>query len=202
MAHFAIRTATLAALVSATLLTSACAAPLTPVIPGDGSPTSVDVLGQGTVIQVGDSAPQFCLGAIAESYPPQCSGPELKGWDWELYDGSESAGDVTWGAYAVWGEWDDSTLTVTDAVMLALYDPAPIVDPARDPANAGTTSEADIVVVQERVIANAPVQVLSTSIENGFVFVYVVHDDGSIQEWADASYGPDVVQVRSALVEI
>jgi hypothetical protein len=202
MTHYGLSAAVVAALVGATLLTSGCASPSTPVTPGDGPPASVEVLGQGTVIQSGNAAPQFCLGAVAESYPPQCSGPELVGWDWQRFEGFESAGDVTWGAYAVWGEWDDTTLTVTDAVMLALYDPAPVVDPARDPANAGTTSEADLAVVQELVIANAPVEVLTSTVENGYVFVYVVHDDGSVQQWADASYGVDVVQVRSALVEI
>jgi hypothetical protein len=42
--------------------------------------------------------PEVCLGPVAESYPPQCNGPELVGWEWGDHDGmferqGESAGD-------------------------------------------------------------------------------------------------------------
>jgi hypothetical protein len=43
------------------------------------------------------------------------------------------------------------------------------------------------------------VQVLFSSVHNGYLFVTVEFDDGSVQAWADDTYGVDVVQVRSAL---
>src|SRR4051812_24259987 len=128
-------------LLAAAVLLTGCAAPaVTPGAGGDGSASDTsdvgvaiaapgEVFGQGTVIQTGDAAPQLCLGAVAESYPPQCSGPEISGWDWETIDGEESSGDVTWGAYAVTGGWDGTTFSFTSGVMLALYDPMPFVDP-------------------------------------------------------------------------
>ncbi|MGX5680223.1 hypothetical protein [Schumannella luteola] len=172
-----------------------------PSVPIDDMPVldAVDVAGEGTVIQVGDAAPQFCLGAIAESYPPQCSGPELIGWDWDTVDGEESAGDVTWGTYAVTGQWDGTSLFVGSAIMLALYDPLPVPDPALDPANAGTTADERLVEIQSTINDEAPMEVLSTWIENGYLFVRVLFDDGSVQAWADDAYGPEVVEIRPAL---
>ncbi|MDO7882182.1 hypothetical protein [Antiquaquibacter soli] len=186
------------------LALSACAAG-----PGDGSTLTpvddmpvldaVDVAGEGTVIQIGDARPQFCLGPIAESYPPQCSGPELVGWDWDTVDGEESSGDVTWGTYAVTGKWDGTSLLVGSAIMLALYDPLPVPDPALDADNAGTTSEERLLEIQSGIADDAPVEVLSTWVENGYLFVRVLFDDGALQDWADDAYGPDVVQIRPAL---
>lgn len=173
--------------------------------PGGGSndPVApVDVVGQGTVIQVGDADPELCLGALAESYPPQCSGVPLLEWDWSLYDGSETAAGTTWGTYAVFGSWQDDTLTVTGAIQLALYDPMPVVDPLLDAENAGTSTEEELLAIQEGIAEAAPVEVLLSSVENGYVFVTVVYDDGAVQAWADAAYGEGVVAVRSALANL
>jgi hypothetical protein len=183
------------------------------VSPGsDGGGTSSDigvaiaapgeVLGQGTVIQTGDTPPQLCLGAVAESYPPQCSGPEITGWDWDSVEGEESSGAVTWGAYAVTGGWDGTTFDVTSSVMLALYDPMPYVDPLLDPENAGDSAQADLERIQTELHESAPFVVLSSSIENGYVFASVIYDDGSLQAWADQRYLPDVVAIRPALRDI
>jgi hypothetical protein len=162
-----------------------------------------EVRGQGTVIQVADAAPEFCLGAVMESYPPQCSGPELVGWDWDTVDGEETSGEVTFGTYAVSGTWDGTKLTVTGAIMLALYDPIPFVDPLLDPENAGDVPAAELERIQAELTAEgSPLSPLTTWIENGYVFATVLYDDGSIQAWADSSYVPDAVAIRSALRDI
>ncbi|MDJ0335421.1 hypothetical protein QMG83_09320 [Salinibacterium sp. G-O1] len=187
-------------MLAAALGLSACAT-LSPS-PADGGPSPagpIDVVGQGTVIQVGDAAPEFCLGGVAESYPPQCSGPELSGWDWAAYEGSETASNVTWGTYAVFGNWDGNVLSVDSAIMLALYDTVAEVDPLLDEANAGSSSEQQLLTIQDGIFDAAPVEVLSSWPDNGYLFVWVVYDDGSVQAWADTTYGPDVVAVRSAL---
>jgi hypothetical protein len=160
-----------------------------------------EVLGQGTVIQTGDAAPQFCLGPVAESYPPQCSGVALANWDWDAVEGDETSGDVTFGAYAITGTWDGTTLTTTSAIMLALYDPMPVEDPLLDPGNAGDTGEADLTKIQDE-LADAPFTVLESHIENGYLFVSVVYDDGRIQDWVDAAYLPDAVAIRPALHDL
>ncbi|MDQ2697611.1 MAG: hypothetical protein M3Y46_02355, partial [Actinomycetota bacterium] len=45
-------------------------------------PPEGEVRAVGTVLDAGGD-PQLCLGAIAESYPPQCSGIPLEGWTWD-----------------------------------------------------------------------------------------------------------------------
>lgn len=185
---------------------TACATPAGPGAPpplvGESPAADGDVVGHGWVLQVGDAAPEFCLGAILESYPPQCSGIELDGWDWGSVEGQETSGDVTWGQYAIWGAYDGSTLTVTDSVMVALYDPMFVEDPATLPENAGDNTDAELVAIQDSLHADAPFEVLETYTSNGYLFARVVFDDGSYQEWVDNRYGPDIVQIRSALTPV
>jgi hypothetical protein len=203
------RRAPLVGALAATLLLASCAAtpgadPITPSGPVAEPPAVIaaagPVTGQGTVIQTGDAAPQLCLGPVALSYPPQCSGIEIAGWDWGTVDGDETAGDVTFGTYAVTGTWDGSLLTATSSIMLALYDPMVMADPLVDPANAGDSTDAELTHVHDQLTADAPFEILAMTPQNGYLFVQVVYDDGSIQAWADATFLPDVVAVRSSLV--
>ena len=182
---------------AAVLATTACAGGTSPG--AEPTPTSTDVVGQGTVIQAADDQAQLCLGAVLESYPPQCTGVPLVGWDWGTVDGQETAAGTTWGTYAVWGVWDGTTLTVSGAIQLALYDPLPIQDPLLDPANAGTADEGTLAGVLGRISDEVPVEVYGARIDNGYVFVDVLHDDGTVQAWADQEHGAGVVAVRSLL---
>lgn len=68
----------------------------------------------GTVLESPDHGPQLCLGAVEDSYPPQCGGPDLVGWDWEAVDDAESANGTTWGSYHVVGTSEDGTFTLTE----------------------------------------------------------------------------------------
>ncbi len=205
------RTGLLSAVAASLLVLTACATG-----PGSGGPSNGSgsgdadapggviaapgqVIGQGMVIQTGDTPPQFCLGPVMESYPPQCSGPELAGWDWESIDGHETSGDVTFGTYAIWGTWDGIVFTATDSVMLALYDPMPVVDPLLDSENAGDTAGPELTRIQDELTASAPFEILSSGQMNGYLFVDVVYDDGSIQAWVDQEYLPDTVAIRGAL---
>ena len=68
------------------------------------------------VLDGGDGA-ELCLGGVAESLPPQCSGPKLIGWDWADHDGyHEESGGVRWGEFKVTGTFDGTDVLVTDAV--------------------------------------------------------------------------------------
>lgn len=78
-----------------------------------------------TVLESPEHGPQLCIGAIMESYPPQCEGPDLVGWSWDAVSGWQSASGRTWGRYRVVGTWDGERLTVTEP-------PAP-ADPAAMP---------------------------------------------------------------------
>ena len=53
------------------------------------SPPDGEVVGTGTVLDVAGDV-TLCLGPIAESYPPQCTGPEIVGWNWDAIDIKET----------------------------------------------------------------------------------------------------------------
>lgn len=194
--------------VVATLALAGCAS-ATPGGAADAVPPSAtiaapgEVVGQGTVLQKDGDPAQLCLGAVAESYPPQCSGPEIAGWDWSTIDLKESSNGVTWGSFAVFGTWDGTTFTSTQSpIPLALYDPMKQdPDPRTDPSKAGAGTDAQLADLQPKLSSSADVQVLSSYPENGYLWVSVVYDDGSIQAYLDATYGYDLIVVQSALVD-
>lgn len=163
------------------------------------APPEGEVVGVGTVMDVAGSV-ELCLGPIAESYPPQCSGLPVQGWTWDGVEGWEASGDATWGAYAVHGTYDGETFTVTQPpVMLALYDPMMIEDPTG--GEPGSTDEAALLRIQEELPSALGVSYLSSSPQDGRLWVDVVWDDGTWQKAADDGYGADVVVIRSALRE-
>ena len=204
-----------ALLAAACLLLAACAtgpaSPGSPSAPAGGAGDTTlnpmiaapgEVVGQGLVIQTGDTPPQFCLGAIGMSDPPQCGGPELVGWDWDAVEGEGSTAGVTSGSYALWGDWNGERLTVTSSIMLALYDPMPFVDPVLDPANAGDTDAAELTRIQDELTADPVFPVLMAWQENGYLFVQTYYDDGTIQAWVDNRYLPDTVAIRPSLRDV
>ncbi|CAM3676284.1 hypothetical protein [Nocardioides zeicaulis] len=221
-----------------------------------------------TVID-GGQGPEMCLGAVAESAPPQCSGPALADFDWGQVGAQEAAG-VRWGSYALTGTWDGTTFTVTDAIPAALYDAAAApevgglkpacegavaTDPSRatpedmdatlaaasalptyatawlsgqtisvavtGDAEAAEAAEAELrttwggllcVTTVQRTDAdlNAVNQELQAALSDRLLTsgstapdsldAEVVYDDGSIQDWADTTWGDGLVRVTSALL--
>jgi hypothetical protein len=83
----------------------------TPVA-ADGS--SVVYEASANVIESPEHGPVLCLGGVDDSYPPQCDGPALVGWDWATVDDEERANGSTWGIYHVVGTWDGERLTLTE----------------------------------------------------------------------------------------
>ena len=160
-------------------------------------PPSGEVLGQGTVIDVGGEV-EFCFGMIMESYPPQCDGIRITNWSWDGVQGSETSGDVTWGAYALVGTYDGKSFSPTQTpIMLALFDPAIMKDPTG--GAQGTTDEARLAEIQEEIAASGTITPVGIRTDRGFLWVSVVWDDGTLQKLVDATYGPNVVVVEGAL---
>ncbi len=153
-----------------------------------------------TVMDTGAGPVELCLGAIAESYPPQCGGPAIPNWDWAAQQGMfEQQGKIRWGTFAVTGTWDGEAFTVTDAIPAALYD-AMAATPTEPPAPARTYSDAELEDIATEVSDLPGAQGAFGS--EGHVSLDVVYDDGSIQAWADETYGESVVLVTSALVDL
>lgn len=154
-----------------------------------------------TVMDTGDG-PELCLGAIAESYPPQCSGPAISGWDWPAQKPNfDQQGDVRWGTFAVTGTWDGTTFTVTDAVPGALYDPAQ-PEPQVLPTPSVEHDQAELDAIAAELQEDLPGVQSSATDEEGHVLVDVTYDDGTIQDYVDAEYGAGVVVVSGALVDV
>ena len=138
--------------------------------------------------------PQLCLGPVALSIPPQCSGLPLVGWRWSEHPEHERQDGVRWGSFAVTGTWDGERFTVTDAIPAALYDVPPSEEPNDDPAwpTPSPALSADDLAALADETEVLPGR-LSASPVQGRVLVDVVYDDGSLQEWADARWGPGAV---------
>lgn len=197
------------------LLLGACAGPATPDAPAGGNqpddasaatapPTpaaSGPVTAVTTVLQEGDGPPELCLGGVAESLPPQCGGPEIAGWDWDAVE-AESAQGTTWGMYEVTGTWDGETFHLTGATAPPADGPALPDEPRLDPGNAGAADmpEPEAYELQTEVFDH--LGGLTGWVENGYVWVTVVYDDGSIQRYVDDRYGADTVAVQSALRDV
>ncbi|MFV0372667.1 hypothetical protein [Microbacterium sp.] len=208
------RTAVTSAIGAALMLLTACATPASAPaggaasLPGtdaprpgtanvEPSPPSGEVVGEGTVLDAG-AGPSLCLGAVMESFPPQCEGIPLLGWSWEDLNDAETAAGVTWGAYAVIGTYDGSRITVTrNPMQLALYDPLPVEDPTG--GEPGDIDEATLADIQEQLPPLLGAHLLESWPERGRLWTRVVWDDGTLQTTVDETYGVGVVVIVSAL---
>jgi hypothetical protein len=104
-----------------------------------------------TVLEAGDRGPRLCH-ALAESYPPQCDGPAIIGWDWDAVDGEETASGVTWVDAALVGTWDGEHFTVTRPVEAVSAWPEPPHEDTTPPAPAGDRPTAEeLYALQEEV---------------------------------------------------
>lgn len=147
-----------------------------------------------TVMDTG--SPELCLGPVAESYPPQCGGPPLAGWDWAAYDGHyDQQGDVRWGVFYVTGTWDGTTFTATSAEPGDGAVPSASELPV--PEEQLSTDELGRIADEVRNLGGA----MGAYADDTRVLVDVPYDDGSLQAWADEEYGAGVVVVGSALVD-
>jgi len=104
--------------------------PAAPVVTPTSMPTAVPVPDgpvKSSVVNVlddGDGA-ELCLGGQLDSYPPQCGGPRLVGWDWSQHEGDyEEASGVRWGDFGVTGTFDGRDFTPTEVVPADELEPA------------------------------------------------------------------------------
>lgn len=180
---------------------SATAAPtIAPPVPG-APPARDPVTGQGLVLQTGDGPPHLCLGPVALSVPPSCDGLPLVGWSWATAQPQDQivvgGRVVRSGTYAVSGRFDGRALTVTGSVPLGLYDVE--TEPSPRPSAPPDLDAAQWEAVMRGLDATPGLIELGPEGNTGPVRVTVVYDDGTIQAWADDSFGAGAVVVTSAL---
>ena len=100
-----------------------------PEPPAPAMPTDGELLTTDYPVTVLDSTggdgegAQVCFGAVAESYPPQCSGPALIGWNWDEHEGEfETASGVRWGEFVLTGRYDAQANTFTPTEVRSAAD--------------------------------------------------------------------------------
>jgi hypothetical protein len=68
-----------------------------------------------TVLESREHGPELCLGAVLDSFPPQCGGLPIPNWRWDQVDGEQSSGGTTWGDYHLVGTYDGTAFTLAQA---------------------------------------------------------------------------------------
>jgi hypothetical protein len=186
------------------ILLGGCALDVSPgsdpigTISSSAVPSPGELVGRGTVLQQGAELPKFCLGGVRESYPPQCSGPVIRNWDWSAVDESATASDVTWGEYELTGTWDGVAFTQTKE-PIPLHDAAPPADPSPGDGPPGAGDELQLSQIQAELHSSADLSILGSWTTNGYLVLNVVYDDGALQSEMDSRYGPNLILVKSAL---
>lgn len=100
--------------------------------------------GTGLVLETPDRAPEFCLGGVDESLPPQCEGIPIVGWDWTLVDGEDKANGTSWGEFNLVGTYDGEIFTVQQVGPPKHRETAhadPIDTPCPEPAGGWTATD-------------------------------------------------------------
>ncbi|GEK78785.1 hypothetical protein [Agrococcus baldri] len=178
---------------AAPIVTGAAAQAALAELPEPGPTTAV--LAIGTVLEQGDGT-ILCLGAVAESAPPQCEGPELHEWDWERFEHQETGG-VRWAqGVALEGLYESVGYAFfqTGEPMSAAAITLPAIE-----VPAGELDDATVEAVLADLSTLERVDVLGARGQDGIVVLDVIWDDGSMQQAIDAVYGDGVVFVASAL---
>ena len=136
-----------------------------------------------TVLESPDHGPQLC-SAVAESYPPQCGGPDINGWDWSAVE-AESASGTTWGDYVVIGTFDGKALTLTEPPRPSAGPSGPVEDdslrtPCPEPPGGWTPVDPDRAT--EKAFAEAQRRARATE---GFGDLWIDQQipPGELTEW-------------------
>lgn len=109
----------------------------------EGEPGAQRYGATATILEAPGRGPELCLGAVAESYPPQCGGPPIVGWDWNDVEGEESASGTTWTTAYVEGTYDGErfTLTARPSAPRPIEASAPSFEPACDDPDVDDPSQ-------------------------------------------------------------
>ena len=116
-----------------------------------------------TVLESERHGPQICAGAVADSLPPQCGGPDLAGFSWALLDFEESVRGTTWADdVRLVGTYDGAVFHLTEPPTKGKRPPpepfeldTPCPEPAGgwrvvDPAKVGPEDETRTMAYADR----------------------------------------------------
>ena len=173
---------------------------------GDGTqPDEVVYEGALTVLQgIERDAAELCA-VVAESYPPQCEGLPVTGWDWEAVDHEEASG-VRWGSYIVTGTFDGKSLVLTEDPVSTedvdmadypnlQYTEPDIGDPAED------LSVEELQAIADELVAAFPGYVNGgwADEQNGVALVDTLLVTPELEAYAAEHYPEDTVAFSAML---
>ncbi|MCD0443260.1 hypothetical protein LO763_06425 [Glycomyces sp. A-F 0318] len=176
------------------------------VADGGGAPVDGPVYrGALTVLQgVERDAAELC-GVVAESYPPQCGGLPVTGWDWDAVEHEEAEG-VRWGSYIVTGAFDGKSLVLTEdpvpteEVDMAehpelQYSEPEIGDPAED------LGAEELQAIADELTAEFPVYVYGgwADEQNGVALVDTLLVTPELEAYAAEHFPEDTVAFSAML---
>jgi hypothetical protein len=174
---------------------------------GEPTPPSDSVVYQGalTVLQgIERDAAELC-GAVAESYPPQCGGLPVTGWDWEAVEHDEAEG-VRWGSYLVTGTFDGKSFVLTEdpvptsEIDMADYPELQYQEPEiGDPAEDLSTEE--LQAIADEITAEFPRYVYGgwADDQNGVALIDALLVTPELEAYAAEHYPEDTVVFSSML---
>jgi hypothetical protein len=155
-----------------------------------------------TVLSSPDHGPQLCA-AVDESYPPQCEGLDIAGWDWSSVK-HESAGGTTWGDYDVVGTVDDDVLTLTETPTAPTPPDSDVDLECLEPCKPHTDHTLrELHQIADRVAAELPdVQSVWSNPQTGTVGVTVWIAYEAVWQQLAAEHGADVIDLHGVLEPI
>ncbi|MFG3340457.1 hypothetical protein [Glycomyces sp. NPDC048151] len=172
-----------------------------PTAPGGG----LVYQGALTVLQgVERDAAELC-GAVAESYPPQCGGLPVSGWDWDAVEHDEAAG-VRWGSYLVTGTFDGKSFVLTEdpvptsEIDMADYPELQYQEPEiGDPAEDLSTGE--LQAIADEIVAEFPRYVYGgfADDQNGVAIIDALLVTPELEAYAAEHFPADTVVFSSML---
>ncbi|WP_091034948.1 hypothetical protein [Glycomyces harbinensis] len=174
---------------------------------GESTAPADGIVYQGalTVLQgVERDAAELC-GVVAESYPPQCGGLPVTGWDWDAVDHEEAEG-VRWGSYIVTGTFDGKSLVLTEdpvpteEVDMADYPELQYSEPEiGDPAEE--LSAEELQAIADELVEEFPVYVNGgwADEQNGVALVDTLLVTPELEAYAAEHFPEDTVAFAAML---
>ncbi|MEU6249493.1 hypothetical protein [Glycomyces sp. NPDC047010] len=171
---------------------------------GDADTASDPLVYQGsiTVLQPTERDSAGLCAFVAESYPPQCEGLPVTGWEWDAVEHQEAEG-VRWGTYVVQGTFDGKQFALTDDPLpLSEVDPAdyqPAAPEFGEPAEALAASE--LTAIADEMTAEFPTTVFAGGPDeaNGVALVDALLVTPEMEAYAAEHFPADTVVFTSVL---
>jgi hypothetical protein len=155
-----------------------------------------------TVLSSADHGPQLCA-AVEESLPPQCSGPDIDGWDWRTVE-HETASSTRWGEYRVVGTFAYGVFTLTEPPAASTQAEPDNDSACLEPCTPDTDhTPRELQQIANRIAADVPdVQAVWSDPRTGTVALTVWVAYEALWRQLAEEYGTDVIDLHGVLQPI